>query len=352
MAKEECHARTHPATRDDELAGQGLRRPGLRWGTAVRRARHSGDATGGRVGAVASTGRGRRGSTRRDGAGDPRRPARPVARREASDDRAEDDRVLRVGCPQVRPPVAGRPEGRFAATDRPRHALQRTARTWPVGPDRADCHTVICQALEQARRWGLIARNPAVDATPPVQRRREIVPPTVEQAESLLDAAEADDADLAAYLWVLAATGCRRGEARALRWSDVDLERTEVLIRRSISQVGREVREKDTKAHQSRRLALDAETVTVLRSLRLRARARVGARRASPTTRCCSATRRVDRGASACVRTASAACGRGWAWSGYGCTTCATSWPPSWAGRGCRSRRSAGGWATVRTRPR
>ena len=42
------------------------------------------------------------------------------------------------------------------------------------------CHTVIRQALEQARRWGLIARNPAVDATPPVQRRREIVPPTVE----------------------------------------------------------------------------------------------------------------------------------------------------------------------------
>lgn len=31
------------------------------------------------------------------------------------------------------------------------------------------CHTVIRQALEQARRWGLIARNPAVDATPPVQ---------------------------------------------------------------------------------------------------------------------------------------------------------------------------------------
>lgn len=28
------------------------------------------------------------------------------------------------------------------------------------------CHTVIRQALEQARKWGLIARSPAVDATP------------------------------------------------------------------------------------------------------------------------------------------------------------------------------------------
>ena len=30
------------------------------------------------------------------------------------------------------------------------------------------------------------------------------------------------------YLWVLAATGCRRGEACALRWTDVDLDRGEV----------------------------------------------------------------------------------------------------------------------------
>ena len=136
------------------------------------------------------------------------------------------------------------------------------------------CHTVVRQALEQARRWGLIARNPAIDATPPVQRRREIVPPTVEQVQALLAAAEADDPDFAAYLWILAATGCRRGEGCALRWTDVDLRRAEVVIRRSISQVGGEVREKDTKTHQSRRLGLDAETVSVLRSLRLRARER------------------------------------------------------------------------------
>ena len=54
------------------------------------------------------------------------------------------------------------------------------------------------QALEQARRWGLIARNAALDATPPVPRRREIVSPTVEQVQALLEAAEAEDADFAA----------------------------------------------------------------------------------------------------------------------------------------------------------
>jgi integrase len=136
------------------------------------------------------------------------------------------------------------------------------------------CHTVVRQALEQARRWGLIARNPAVDATPPVQRRREIVPPTVEEVQTLIAAAEADDPDFAAYLWILAATGCRRGEGCALRWTDVDLDLGELVIRRSISQVGSDVREKDTKTHQSRRLALDEETLAVLRSLRRRARER------------------------------------------------------------------------------
>jgi integrase len=136
------------------------------------------------------------------------------------------------------------------------------------------CHTVMRQSLEQARRWGLIARNPAVDATPPPQRRREIEPPTVEQVQKLLDAALADDPDFAAYLWVLAVTGCRRGEGCALRWTDVDLERAEIAIRRSITQVGRELREKDTKTHQSRRVAIDEATVVVLRSVRRRGRER------------------------------------------------------------------------------
>lgn len=135
------------------------------------------------------------------------------------------------------------------------------------------CHTVARQSLEQARRWGLIARNPAVDATPP-QRRREITPPTVAQVQQLIAAADAEDPDFGVYLWVLAVTGCRRGEACALRWTDVDLERGEVAIRRSIAHVGDELREKDTKTHQGRRLAIDEATVALLRAQRLRCRER------------------------------------------------------------------------------
>lgn len=136
------------------------------------------------------------------------------------------------------------------------------------------CHTVIRQALEQARRWGLIARSPAVDATPPRQRRTEVTPPTVAEVRALVDAAREDDPEFATYLWVLAATGCRRGEACALRWSDIDLDAGQLAIRRSIAMADGKAYEKGTKTHQSRRVALDEATVAELKAHRRRQRER------------------------------------------------------------------------------
>lgn len=72
------------------------------------------------------------------------------------------------------------------------------------------CHTVLRKALEQARPWGLIARNAALDATPPVPRRREIVSPTVEQVQALLEAAEAEGCRLRRLTAQLAAASPRR----------------------------------------------------------------------------------------------------------------------------------------------
>ena len=84
------------------------------------------------------------------------------------------------------------------------------------------CHTIMRQSLEQARRWGLIARSPAGDATPPRQTRHQVTPPTLLEVQVLLEAARREDPEFATYQWVLAATGCRRGEGCALRWNDID----------------------------------------------------------------------------------------------------------------------------------
>ena len=134
------------------------------------------------------------------------------------------------------------------------------------------CHTVLRQALEQARRWGFIARSPAVDASPPPQHKVEVTPPTVDEVLALLDAAYEEDPAFGTYLWVISATGCRRGEVCALRWTDVDLDGRELRVRRSVVHVDGEVREKDTKTHASRRLALDEPTVALLRQHRRRQR--------------------------------------------------------------------------------
>jgi len=76
------------------------------------------------------------------------------------------------------------------------------------------------------------------------------------------------------YLWVLACTGCRRGEGCALRWRDVDWERGQLTVRRSIAMVGGKPVEKDTKSHQSRRVSIDEATLELLREHRRRSRER------------------------------------------------------------------------------
>jgi len=130
------------------------------------------------------------------------------------------------------------------------------------------------QSLGQARKWGLIARNPAIDATPPSAARVEVFPPSVEEVRLLLASAFEFDPDFGVYLWVLASTGCRRGEGCAFRWRDVDWDRGQLAIRRSIAMAGGKPAEKDTKTHQSKRVSLDESTMDLLREHRRRSRER------------------------------------------------------------------------------
>ncbi len=129
------------------------------------------------------------------------------------------------------------------------------------------CHVVIRQALAQARRWGMVAANIAEDATPPRSVHAEITPPSSTQVLALIEAAMVADPDFGTYLRVLAATGCRRGEALALRWRDLTIDGAgapEVVIARSIATTPAGPVEKDTKTHQSRRLVIDAGTAVLL----------------------------------------------------------------------------------------
>jgi integrase len=80
------------------------------------------------------------------------------------------------------------------------------------------------------------------------------------------------DDDWGTLVWLVMTTGIRRGEVCALRWRDVDLDDETIAIRRSYTLHKGVGVEKDTKTHQMRRIALDSETVALLREHRERVR--------------------------------------------------------------------------------
>jgi integrase len=70
-------------------------------------------------------------------------------------------------------------------------------------------------------------------------------------------------------VWLVMVTGMRRGELCAIRWRNLDLLAGTMEVKRTIGQRGSATWEKDTKTHQQRRVALDVETVELLRAHRL-----------------------------------------------------------------------------------
>lgn len=128
-------------------------------------------------------------------------------------------------------------------------------------------HYCLSGALSRAVRWRWITVNPLDQAEPPRGARSEPDPPTPEQAAAILNAAFGE-AWWGTFLWLAMTTGARRGELCALRWDRVDLNRAVITIRTSIAQHNTTTWEKDTKTHQQRRIALDADTVALLRAYR------------------------------------------------------------------------------------
>jgi len=170
------------------------------------------------------------------------------------------DSCLRL---HVRPHVEGMPLYKFRAMDMDR--LYKRLGEAGVGPQRIRrVHTILSTALGQAVRWEMIAANPALSASPPEVRERQVQPPSPAVVTAFYEGLEADDTDLAMFVWLASFTGARRGELCALRWADIDLLDGSMLISRALVDGGGKLLEKDTKTHQSRRIALGRETVAKL----------------------------------------------------------------------------------------
>jgi integrase len=134
-------------------------------------------------------------------------------------------------------------------------------------------HTIIHKALGDAVKAGMLPVNPADRASPPSAKQAQPPEMTVWPAEQLarfLGWAAERHADLATAWALMAATGARRGEALALRWADVDLDKARISVRRSATLIkrkgqGESIVEGPTKSGNARNVDVDPATVALLR---------------------------------------------------------------------------------------
>lgn len=128
-------------------------------------------------------------------------------------------------------------------------------------------HAVLHRALRDAVRWGRLVRNPADMADPPAAARSRAQAWTAKELGRFLEHV-ADDRLFA--LWRLAATtGMRRGELAGLTWRCLDLDGARLAVEQQLIPAPGGVSFGPPKSARSRRtIALDAETVDVLREHR------------------------------------------------------------------------------------
>ena len=129
-------------------------------------------------------------------------------------------------------------------------------------------HRILSRALKVAMQRGRITRNVCTLVDAPTPNRSESNPLTVEEARRVLLAAQG--VRKAARWTVALALGLRQSEALGLRWSEVDLERGTLSIRRGLHRVAGQgfVFEEPKSARSRRTLALPVRLVVGLRDHR------------------------------------------------------------------------------------
>jgi integrase len=128
-------------------------------------------------------------------------------------------------------------------------------------------HRVLREALQQAVRWQLLARNSADAVRPPKVERKQMQTLDAEATVALIEAARGTNLFMPILLGVLC--GLRRGEITALRWRSIDLDRGQLSVIASTEQTNRGIREKETKSGKARTVALAALIIDELRRHRV-----------------------------------------------------------------------------------
>src|SRR5580700_213703 len=131
---------------------------------------------------------------------------------------------------------------------------------------------ILIQAIRNAMVNDLVVRNVAdLAAVPAGKPGRPSKSLNLEQARAVLEAAEGER--LWPYVAVSMLGGIRTEEARALRWSEVDLEAGTVAVYRSVRRTGKTKTEKSRRVFQIPEIAVEALRELVLKQAADRAKA-------------------------------------------------------------------------------
>jgi integrase len=125
-------------------------------------------------------------------------------------------------------------------------------------------HAVLRRALNDAVRWGKLARNPAAAADPPAMSRSKAQAWTDRELRTFLAHVHGDRLYA---LWRLAATtGMRRGELLGLCWRHLDLDTARLRVEQQLIPTKGGATFGPPKSRRSERtIALDADTAGALR---------------------------------------------------------------------------------------
>lgn len=169
--------------------------------------------------------------------------------------------------------ILGSPLGRLALDKvRPSHV-----EGWVVGLRRKglaestvrSAYTVLRSVLDTAVRDGALATNPAAAIRRPKVTSKEATYLSPEQVSELISAAAGSR--YALLFAFLVHTGLRRGEALALKWADIDLERGLLRVRGTLARIDGELVVTEPKTARSKRFVpLSAPAERLLAELLVR----------------------------------------------------------------------------------
>jgi integrase len=135
-------------------------------------------------------------------------------------------------------------------------------------------HRCLHTAFEQARKWKMIAANPAADATPPSPRASKVKAFTADQVKQLLSAAERNPETFTITALFLAC-GLRRSEVLGLAFDAIVLDAATISILRTVVAADHKpvLRECAKTEASLRTIAIPATLVELLRQQKARVQA-------------------------------------------------------------------------------